>query len=290
MSAIFALAAALSNALMLVSQHRASSSAPKGMSAWRLGLYLVRQPIWLLGGACMIGSFVFQAVALHNGQLSIVQPLLVTELVFALVLRRVWLRQPVRSAAWLSAGITCLGLGVFVAMAEPRGGRLSPTASAWLSVVVVLGAVVGACTLLGRFGPPAQRAALLGTATSVTWALEATFIKTATDNATSGGLAGLVEHWPVYALIVGGVVGTLLEQAALHVGPLAYSQPFIVTVDPFVSVALGVWLFSEYFFNAPWEIAVAATAFGVMVVGVVFLTRTSPEEVEYRLADRSGTT
>jgi len=33
-----------------------------------------------------VGSFAFQALALHNGPMSVIQPLLVTELVFALVL------------------------------------------------------------------------------------------------------------------------------------------------------------------------------------------------------------
>src|SRR5690242_5283186 len=61
----------------------------------RLALYLPRQPLWLLGVAAAVGSFVFQALALHNGPMSVVQPLLITELIFALVLRRVWIHQEV---------------------------------------------------------------------------------------------------------------------------------------------------------------------------------------------------
>jgi len=49
----------------------------------------------LIGGAITTAiswraAFVFQALALHSGQMSVVQPLLVTELVFALILRRRW--------------------------------------------------------------------------------------------------------------------------------------------------------------------------------------------------------
>ena len=32
-------------------------------------------------------------------------------------------------------------------------------------------------------------------------------------------------HWPVYAMAAGGAAGVLLEQEALHVGPLRVSQP-----------------------------------------------------------------
>jgi hypothetical protein len=54
----------------------------------------------------------------------------------------------------------------------------------------------------------------------------------------------------------------------------------MVTVDPFVSVILGVWLFGEHFGGAEIRIAVAVLAFALMAAGVVFMTRTSPEVFE----------
>ena len=99
----FALAAALSSAVNLMTQHSASVGAPEAEKGWRLVGYLFRQPPWLLGWIAAAGAFAFQAVALHNGQLSVVQPVLVTELVFVLVLRRVWIRQDVARAAWTAA-------------------------------------------------------------------------------------------------------------------------------------------------------------------------------------------
>jgi len=111
LAVVFALAAALANAVNLMTQHKASISAPTRVKGWRLALYLPRQPLWLLGVAAAIGSFVFQALALHNGPMSVVQPVLVTELVFVLVLRRVWIRQDVAAAAWGSVLVVCqLGL------------------------------------------------------------------------------------------------------------------------------------------------------------------------------------
>ena len=93
LTVVFALAAAFSNAVNLMTQHSASAGAPKREKGWRLVGYLFRQPLWLLGWIAAVGGFAFQAVALHYGQLSVVQPILVTELVFVLVLRRVWIRQ-----------------------------------------------------------------------------------------------------------------------------------------------------------------------------------------------------
>ena len=71
---VFALAAAFSNAVNLMTQHAASVGAPERQKGWRLALYLVRQPLWLLGGAAAVGSYAFQALALHNGAMSVVQP------------------------------------------------------------------------------------------------------------------------------------------------------------------------------------------------------------------------
>jgi hypothetical protein len=64
---------------------------------------------------------------------------------------------------------------------------------------------------------------------------------------TQFGVGGMFIRWPVYALAAGGVAALFLEQAALHVGPLRASQPFLVIIDPIVSIALSVWLFGERF-------------------------------------------
>src|SRR5262247_2374971 len=141
---IFALAAGFSNAVNVLTQHKASISAPTRVKGWRLALYLPRQPLWLLGVAAAVGSFVFQALALHNGPMSVVQPLLITEPVFVLVLRRVWIHQEVARAAWGGVIVVCAALAVFLAAAEPTGGHPVPAPAEWLSAGVVFGAVIAA--------------------------------------------------------------------------------------------------------------------------------------------------
>ena len=86
------------------------------MKGWRLALYLLRQPLWLLGLAAAGGSFVCQALALHNGPMSVVQPLLITELVFVLVLRRIWIRQDIAARRLGIGQVVCVSLAVFLAV------------------------------------------------------------------------------------------------------------------------------------------------------------------------------
>jgi drug/metabolite transporter (DMT)-like permease len=277
---VFALLAALCNAVSAILRHIASTADPNRPSGHRIVGYLLRNPQWLAGWGAEIGAFVFQAVALHFGSISVVQPLLVTELVLALVLRWLWIRQAVAWAAWAGAVATCAGLAVFIATAEPRGGQPTPTAGHWAGAIAVCLTVVAAASVLGLGGPPGRRAALRGLAAGVMWSLEATFIKSATDDAAQGGLAGLFTHWSVYAVAVGGAAGVVLEQAALQGGPLRVSQPLIVITDPVVSIALSVWLFEEYFEMNAAALAAAATGFCVMCAGVVVMSLTAPPTLQ----------
>ena len=125
-------------------------------------------------------------------------------------------------------------------------------------------------------GSPGRRAVLYASAAATMWALVATFIKATTDTLTQFGVAGMFTRWPVYALAVGSMAALFLEQAALHVGPLRASQPFLVIIDPIVSIALGVWLFGQRFTANGAVLAAAAGAFAVMCGGVVVLTQTAP--------------
>src|SRR5215470_7403656 len=275
----FALAAAFSSAVNLITQHAASISAPKREKGWRLALYLLRQPLWLLGWAAAAGTFIFQAFALHNGPMSVVQPVLITALVFVLALRRVGFHQRVAAAAWTSELVVSMPLAVFLIAAEPTGGQTTPETKQWLSAVLVFGGAIAVLTALGRTGSPVRRAAVFAVAAGLTWAMEATFLKAATDTLTAFGIPGMLVRWPVYALIGAGIAGTVLEQAALHVGPLSVSQPILVIINPFASIILSVWLFDERFTNSPAKITVAALSFAVMAAGVIMLTRAAPQDL-----------
>jgi drug/metabolite transporter (DMT)-like permease len=277
---LFALLAALSNAVNEATQHVASTAAPSRSSGWQLVVYLFRNPLWLLGWAALIAAFLFQALALSQGQISVVQPLLATELVFMLLLRQVWIHQSIRPITWAAATVTCVGLAVFIAAGQPGGGEPTPTSGHWFAAGLACCAAAAVLTVLARWGSPSLRAALYGSASAVMWALVATFIKATTDTLTEFGVAGMFAHWPVYALAAGSVAALFLMQAALHVGPLRASQPFLVIIDPIVSIALSVWLFDEHFTADGAVLAIAAIGFAVMCAGVVLLTQTAPATMQ----------
>ncbi|NYJ07554.1 DMT family transporter [Petropleomorpha daqingensis] len=273
---VLAVLSALSAAVYVVLQRDANRGTPSSVTGWRLVGHLLRHPLWLLGQAAWLVAFGLQALALHLGRLSVVQPVLVTELVFTLLIRRFVSHWPVRAAAWGSAVLLCGSLGVFLVAAEPRGGHPYATASAWVWALLATGGAAGGAAVLGLSGTPARRAACFATSGAVLGALEAALIKTVTGELSAGGLSAVLTNWPVYALIASGAASGVVVQAALHAGPLTVSQPLLVVLNPMVATGLSVWLFGEHFSDDPVTVALAGIAFAGVAVGVGLLTATGP--------------
>ena len=106
-------------------------------------------------------------------------------------------------------------------------------------------ALAGSCIVLGRREPNGARAAaLLGIAVGVIYAITAALLKTATDIAARGP-AALFTSWQLYVLVAVGVTGMLLAQLTFQAGPLAASLPATATMDPLVSLAIGVFVYHE---------------------------------------------
>jgi hypothetical protein len=273
---LLAVLSALASAIGLVVQRDSSRDAPAGVHGRRLAGYLVRNPPWLLGQAAWVVALGLQALALHVGRLSVVQPVLVSELVFVLIIRAFVMHWRVRTAAWGSAALLCGSLAVFLVAAEPRGGHPMPTVSAWLWAMIGTGGFAAGTAWLGRRGSPVRRAAFCATAAGTLGALEASSLKTATSTLSRDGVLAVFTDWPVYALVAAGACSGVLVQTALRVGPLTVSQPLLAVVNPLVSVLLSVWLFGEHFTDDRATVAMGACAFLGVAVGVVLLTVTGP--------------
>jgi len=276
----FALLGAFSQALASV-LHRMTNAADDGRRPLAETVrHLVRQPRWLLGTVAMAGTFVFTALALYFGTLATVQPILVTELIFTLALRAFWLHDTVPGRTWGAAGILCAGLFGFLVAARPQEGHGNPSATAWVVALSTRGTVIAVLVLLSRWGSPARRAALLGAAAGMMWALDAAFVKAATDALAADGWIGMLAHWPIYAVVVSGVAGTFLLEAAFAAGPLSASQSTLLIVDPLASIALGVELFGEQLSSSAVAITFQVVFLGVMFAGVVLLSRWAPPSME----------
>jgi len=268
---VLALGAALANALTSVFQRKGIQSAPADTTL-RLSLmtYALRRGIWLAGFALMIVSFLLQAVALHFGRLSEVQPILTTELVFLVVVLVTWFGFTMGGREWVGVLAVSAGLAGFLFFADPVEGSLAPPLWAWAVAIGACGAAMVTAVLLALRGPRWWRAAMFGTAAAIGFALTAAFTKVVSGFAASDWTT-LYRHWQAYALAFFGVLAVFLAQNAFHAGPIVASQSTLVLVDPLASILIGVGLFGDDLrTNGAWG-PLEALSLLVMFAGAVLL-------------------
>ncbi|GGL12900.1 hypothetical protein Sme01_20470 [Sphaerisporangium melleum] len=273
---VLALFAAASNALASVLQRRAARLVPQE-KAFRPALIvaLVRQPVWLGGIAALISGFIFQAWALAEGALALVQPLLVVELPFTMLAIGWLLGVRLDRRSWLAVGTMTAGLAVFLASGAPGMGHRSPTSTEWtLAAIVTVATVIGLVMLTHVITTPAGRAAVLGVAAGIGFAFTATFIKESTI-IFQRDPAVLATSWQLYAMVLGGLCSLFLLQNALQSGPLVAAQPALTTTDPVASVLYGLMIFGEQLRLGGWLVLEALGA-GMIIYGSFLLAQSPP--------------
>jgi drug/metabolite transporter (DMT)-like permease len=267
LTVLLALLAALSNAAASVLQRRAAVQQPDQADGTRSTVrryaQLLRRPAWLAGAGMLALSSLLQAGALAVGSLSLVQPLLAAELLFTLVVGSVVFRRPPDGRTWLAFAALAGGLALFLLAAAPSPGRTTARPEDWL---LGGGGALGAVVLLVVVARPtrgASRAALLGLASAVSFALTAALLKEAVGQLGQGP-AAMFGHGALYATGAAGLVAFLLLQGALGAGSLTASQPALTLGDALTSVVLGWVLFAE---SISLGLSLLPEAIGVALIG-----------------------
>jgi hypothetical protein len=275
LAATLALVAAALFAVAAAVQQRSAAAVPDER-AGGLGLVrtLVRQPLWWAGSLADVAGYVAQAAALGLGSLLLVQPLLVTSLLFALPLGARWAGRPLRRSDRTWSVLLAAALAVFVVSGEPTAGVDRAGLRDWWPTAVVLGLLLAGCLLGAAIRRGTVRAVLLAVGTGVLYGLAAALTKGVVGVLDDGVLA-LLGSWETYglALALGG--GTLLQQAAFQAGDLGASLPAVTVGEPVVGVAIGVAVLHEQLHADGAERALVAGLVVVMVVATAALARSA---------------
>ena len=266
-----ALAAAVAFGWSAALMHHSAYAAPRGHGGMRALLrHLVVQRAWLCGMAASLIGFGLHALALHAASLALVQPLVVTGLVFSFLFRALLQRQlpPRNLIVWVM--LTAAGLAMFVIAAGSTRSSTSLNGSA-AALMLTTGAIVVAAGLLAaRRTTPRSTGVALGVSAGVVFGLIAGTIKATTDVASRGVL---LTSWPLYTLVALGIAGFLLNQRAYHSAPLSSSLPALNMANPLVAVIFGVMVFHER--PSAQLTAIVAEILGLVGVlaGIFFLAR-----------------
>jgi hypothetical protein len=239
---------------------------------------LAHQPIWLLSLLANIGGSALQLLALSRGPLVLVQPLLVSGLVFAVVIRSMMVRRPPAGAVVLGAGMCATGLAVFLLLARPSGGieyltfgQSLPLAAGLTTLLVIL---VG---IAGRYSGEIRTFALAGGA-GVLYGVTAGVAKLALGVLQDDGVVALLRSWPLYAVLVIGPAGFLLNQNAYQSDrSMAPALAVITVTDPLVGIGVGVLWLEEDLQTGIGPVLGQIVALATLVVGVWILSHGAPQ-------------
>jgi drug/metabolite transporter (DMT)-like permease len=231
----------------------------------------VRERLWLTGWAINLIAFIVQATALHFGSIAVVQALLVTQLVFALVVGTVGTGLRVNARDVLGALSVSGGLAVLLSVrgAAPSGGapdrgRIILAFFAAIALVCVLVSAASTRTA-------AVRAMLLGIASGLCFASTAVFIKLTTADLVHRGVAATAADWPGYALALSTALGLLLGQQAFAAGPLSAALTAMNMTNPVVSYLFAVLAFHAPVPTSPGVLAALAGTCVLLATGVTVL-------------------
>ncbi|UYP17282.1 DMT family transporter [Rhodococcus sp. Z13] len=263
-----ALAAAVFIAVGSVAQQTSAAAVP---DSGDLVGSLLRSPRWWAGILGDGGSYILQVIALTFGSVLLVQPLLVTSLLFALPIAAATGGRRVDRSTWLLAGALCAALAIFLLVGNPSEGRGDAAAARW---ALPLGAVlaVAAAAVALALASPRLRALAFGTAAGILYGVTSAFTKHVTDLAEHG-IPQLLGSWQTWTLVAAGAAAIYLQQRAFQAGSLTASLPALTVGEPLAAIVLGMTVLGEHLRTDSAGLLLVGAAVVVMLATTVLLSR-----------------
>ena len=230
-----------------------------------------RNKLWQIGAAAEGLAALLELVALYYGSLLLVEPLLMSNLIFLLVIVHFRLKSRVTSREWL--GIISIGFGIslFLIIANPRGGQATYGLS-WLIPITIIAALISIGALYARqLNNPKLRGSVGALIGGLSLGLTAALTRLVMVQ-LHYGIKPELTHWPLYTLIVSSIVSILTIQVGYGSGPLTITQSILEITSPLVSILLGLTLFGDYINRTPLAMALESIGFVIAIAGVITLS------------------
>lgn len=242
----------------------------------RLLVDLIATRLWRAGITVDMSGSVMQAIALHFGPLTLVEPILICNLLFAAVISAAADRR--RPDRVMVAGVlSCTaGLAMFLAVGRLQGGTVAVSPTIKLPLGAGLAAAIAVCLAAARLSPKKVLPLATAFACGAVFGVTAFLLKEITQ-IVAQGLGGPAQLWPVYAFIILEPIGFLLNMDAFQESTLVAPVQAIMSVtDPLVAIAIGVVWLNETLASAPGDIATEVLGLILMTAGVYALANRSP--------------
>jgi drug/metabolite transporter (DMT)-like permease len=213
-----------------------------------------------------------QAIALDHGRLAIIQPLLVTTVVFALPLGYFLTAQQVGRREIVGAALVVLGLALYAIFGDPAGGSENAPNDEWAIALVILGVVCAVLYGAARKSVGARQAAYYGVVSGILFGVSACLVKPTLEALHDGGVSEVLSQWEFYGMAISGILAFVIQQISLSAGFLATSVATVSVSNPVVSVAIGTLLFDERLSRPAWHVVVAVCGLALGMFGAVLIS------------------
>lgn len=207
---------------------------------------LVRRRLWLTGFVINNVGFLVQAAALHLGSVAVVQPVMVSQVLFALLLTGIGRRGRLRPTAKDWAYVLCICAGLILLLSVSGAAPLhgAPDREQVIWVLVAMAASVVALVIIARRQRDLRAASLLlAIAAGMCFAGNAVLTKLTTEDLFGPGILHTALDWPGYSLAVATASGLLIEQAAFANGSLPWAVAAMSITNPVISYLAGIFGF-----------------------------------------------
>jgi drug/metabolite transporter (DMT)-like permease len=268
-------AAVLLGVGFVLQQYAAEQEPESRFLSWRIITDLLRKPRWLIGIACMVAGQLLAAWSIGHAALTLVEPLLTTYLLFALILAVPMSKQAMRwsevaGALILIVGVTLLSLS---RSTKPIGLSFG-SFSHWFVAAIIAG-IAYVAVQVGQGKRGQARATLTGLAAGLVFGIQDALTRQTLEILQGHPITVLLTTWPPYCLLGAGIVGLWLMQNAFSAGPLHSSLPTIAAGEPVAGILLGIVVFGDRIQITPGELAIETAGIAALIVGVVLVARSS---------------
>jgi drug/metabolite transporter (DMT)-like permease len=259
----------------VLQQYSAEQEPDSRFLSLRILTDLLRKPRWLLGIGCMVAGYLCAAWSIGHLELTLVEPLLTTYLVWALILAVPMSRQRVKltevvGALILLTGVTLLSASRSITPIGLSFGSLSH----WYAAAIIAG-IAFAAVQTGHHRQGQVRATLTGLGAGLVFGIQDALTRQTLEALQGNSWTVLFTTWSAYALVGAGIVGIWLMQNAFSAAPLHASLPAIAAGEPIAGIALGIVVFGDRIQISPGLLAIEAGGIAALIIGVIAVARSS---------------
>jgi hypothetical protein len=259
----------------VLQQYSAQEEPDSRFLSLRLLTDLLGKPRWLLGIACMVAGYLLAAWSIGHLALTLVEPLLTTYLIWALVLAVPMSRQTVRLSEVVGALVLIGGVTLLSVTRSTKPVGLSfGSFSHWYAAAIIAGIAFTALQA-GHRRSGRARATLTGLAAGLVFGIQDALTRQTLEILQAHSFPALLTSWPAYALAGAGIVGLWLMQNAFSAAPLQASLPAIAAGEPVAGIALGIVVFGDRVQTSAGTLALEAGGIVALIIGVVTVARSS---------------